>query len=421
MPKVSIREAVRAFAQGRFVILVDAEDRENEGDLAMAAEAVTPEAVAFMARRASGLICAPMEGEDLDRLALPMMVAPDRNSSPFGTGFTVSVEAREGVSTGISAHDRALTIEVLADPASRPDDLVQPGHVFPLRAQPGGVLARPGQTEASVDLARLAGLRPAAVICEIMEDDGTMARMPSLERFSKRHDVPIATIEDLIAYRRANGGEGARPEAGNGHPARFDRTQPIAFPTAFGTFRLLAYRDRAAPRLTPPHLALVAGELAGPEPVLTRIHSECLTGDVLASQRCDCGAQLDRSLEMIAGAGRGVIVYLRQEGRGIGLFDKIRAYRLQDRGLDTVEANHQLGYPADARSYGVAREILADLGVGSIRLLTNNPAKLADLSNGGVHVAERVPLETPPVRANRRYLETKKEKLGHQLRIDGRG
>lgn len=420
MPIVSIREAVKAFAEGRFVILVDAEDRENEGDLAMAAEAVTPEAVTFMARRASGLICAPMRGEDLDRLGLPMMVAPDRNSSPFGTGFTVSVEARDGVTTGISAHDRARTLEVLADPGSGPEDLVQPGHVFPLRARPGGVLSRPGQTEASVDLAKLAGLRPAAVICEVMEDDGTMARLPSLERFSRRHDIPIVTIADLIDHLRANGGETARPESGNGRPARFDRTHPIAFPTAFGTFELLAYRDRAAPRLTPPHLALVAGDLSGPDPVLTRIHSECLTGDVLASQRCDCGAQLETSLERIADAGRGVIVYLRQEGRGIGLFDKIRAYRLQDRGLDTVEANHQLGFPADARSYEVAREILADLGVGSIRLLTNNLAKLADLSNGGVDVVERVPIEVPPVRTNRRYLETKREKLGHVLRIDGR-
>ncbi len=413
MPIVSIPEAVKAFGDGRFVILVDAEDRENEGDLAIAAEAATPEAVSFMARQASGLICAPMRAADLDRLGLPLMIAPDRNSSRFGTAFTVSVEAREGVTTGISAFDRARTIEVLADPTSRPEDLVRPGHVFPLRAHPGGVLARAGQTEASVDLAELAGLRAAAVICEVMDDDGTMARLPSLERFSQHHGIPIVTIADLIEHRRAIGSTvGATPATA---PGRLESTAATEFPTSFGRFRLRAYRDRTASHHLAPHLALVAGDLGGSEPVLTRIHSECLTGDVLGSERCDCGAQLRQSMEAIAAAGRGVVVYLRQEGRGIGLFNKVRAYGLQDEGLDTVEANHQLGFPADARSYGAACEILAELGVGRIRLLTNNLTKVADLAGGGIEVVERVPLEVVPLSTNRRYLETKREKLGHLL------
>lgn len=414
MPIVGVPEAIERFRQGRFVIIVDDEQRENEGDLAIAAEAITPEAVAFMARHASGLICVPMLGDDLDRLGLPMMVAADRNGTRYGTAFTISVEAREGVSTGISAYDRARTISVLADPEATPADIVQPGHIFPLRAHPGGVRSRGGQTEASVDLARLGGLRPAAVICEIMEDDGTMARLPSLERFSERHDIPIVTVEALIDYVTELG-ERAYPAA----PLRralplVERTEAVELPTEYGAFRLIAYVERGALERQP-HLALIMGDISSGEPPVTRIHSECLTGDVLGSRRCDCGAQLDLALARIAAEGRGVLLYLRQEGRGIGLLNKLRAYKLQDAGYDTVEANHQLGFPADARDYGIAADMFRELGVGTVRLLTNNPSKIDGLAQYGIAVTERMPLEIEPDDTNRRYLNTKRLKLGHLL------
>lgn len=415
MTLTTITEALAAYRAGRFVIIVDDEDRENEGDLAIAAEAVTPEAITFMARQAGGLICVPMPGAALDRLGLPPMVPPERNGARFGTAFTVSVEARSGVTTGISAFDRARTIQVLTDPASGPADLVQPGHIFPLRCQPGGVLARRGQTEAAVDLARLAGLRPAAAICEIMDDDGRMARLPSLTRFALRHDIPIISIADLVAYRVAQGHQ---------HPAQQqDPTGPVVqrvietrLPTAKGTFRLVAYQDPLRPAAEP-HLALIAGDLSGPGEVLTRVHSECLTGDVFGSDRCDCGPQLQCALEQIAQRGRGVLLYLRQEGRGIGLRNKLRAYALQDEGLDTVEANHQLGFPADARDYQVAADILRELGVSRVELLTNNPRKVAGLSAHGIETVARVPLLVRPTSANRGYLQVKQEKLGHWLSI----
>lgn len=427
MPVVSIPEAIAAYREGRFVIIVDDENRENEGDLAIAAEAITPEAVTFMARQASGLICVPMAGEYLDRLDLSMMVPPRKNGSRYGTAFTVSVEAAEGVTTGISAHDRARTIEVLADPESQASDLIQPGHIFPLRYHPGGVLERPGQTEASVDLAILAGMHPTAVVCEIMEDDGSMARMPSLERFSAEHGIPIITIADLIEYRQQHEMPhrpltAARPTPDETGAEDKDQADQLAvllnqaeLPTSYGQFRLYAYREPDASEDSQPHLALVAGDVADGEPVLVRAHSECLTGDVFSSERCDCGAQLDRAMERIGAEGRGVILYLRQEGRGIGLLNKIRAYELQDQGLDTVEANHQLGFPADARDYQVAAGMLLDLGIKQIRLLTNNPAKVSGLTSYGITVVDREPLTIDPVETNRQYLNTKRKKLGHLI------
>lgn len=420
MPIVSIPEAIEVIRQGKFVIVVDDEDRENEGDLVIAAEAITPEAVAFMAKAASGLICAPMAGEYLDRLGLGMMVPATQNGTRFGTAFTVSVEARDGVSTGISAADRARTISVLADPEAVPADLVQPGHIFPLRYHPGGVLARVGQTEASVDLALYAGYLPVAAICEIMNDDGTMARMPELEVFSQQHDIPIVTIEALVEYRRQHEmplpplmGGNAVPSTPAGPVAQ--RLVDVDLPANDGRFRLYAFRDPKAPDDTLPHIALVAGDLSGPEPVLTRIHSECFTGDVFGSQRCDCGQQLNGALDQIASAGRGVLLYLRQEGRGIGLLNKLRAYELQDEGFDTIEANHQLGFPADTRDYRVAAEMLQDLGVSQVRLLTNNPMKISGLNRYGVQVVDRLPLVFEPTDANRKYLETKRERLGHLI------
>ena len=420
MPIVSIPEAIEVYRQGKFVIIVDDEDRENEGDLVIAAEAITPEAVTFMARKASGLICVPMAGEYLDRLGLGMMVPPASNGTRFGTAFTVSVEAREGVSTGISAADRARTISVLADPEAVPADLVQPGHIFPLRYHPGGVLARGGQTEASVDLALLAGMYPVAVVCEIMEDDGTMSRMPQLEAFSEEHDIPIMTIADLVEYRKQHDMpltslmiEGTVKHTGD-EPS-VERLTDVRLPTHDGAFRLYAFREHGAPDDTQPHIALVAGDLTGTDPVLTRIHSECLTGDVFGSQRCDCGQQLDGALEQIAAEGRGVVLYLRQEGRGIGLLNKLRAYELQDEGFDTVEANHQLGFPADTRDYRIAADMLKDLGVSQVRLLTNNPLKISGLNRYGVEVVDRLPLVFEPNEANRRYLETKRERLGHMI------
>lgn len=392
-----VERAIEAFRSGRFVIIVDDAERENEGDLAIAAQFCTPEAVNFMAREARGLICVPMAAEWADRLGLPLMVPPTVNGSRFGTAFTVSVEAREGVTTGISAFDRATTIRKLADPSATAADFVMPGHVFPLRARPGGVLERDGQTEASVDLARLAGLYPVAVVCEIMSADGTMARLPELERFSALHDIPLVHVADLIAYRLV-------------HERVARCVAETTLPTRFGMFRLRAYQRLGGEEID---LALVLGEVNSEEPILVRLHSECLTGDVFGSQRCDCGPQLETAMKRIAMEGRGVIVYLRQEGRGIGLLNKLRAYHLQDQGLDTVEANLQLGFPADLRNYREAAIILRDLGIQRVRLMTNNPRKVAALEELGFTVVERVPIELPPTEHNHRYLRTKRDKLGH--------
>ncbi len=406
MPLATIPEALADLRAGKFVIVVDDEDRENEGDLVVAAEFATPAAVNFMAREGRGLICVPLTGARLDQLGIPLMVPAARNTAGFGTAFTVSVEARHGVTTGISAHDRARTIAVLADPASGPGDLAMPGHIFPLRARAGGVLERAGQTEAAIDLTTLAGLTPAAAICEIMGEDGTMARRPELERFAARHGLRIVSVADLIAYRRA------REEA-----AVVRRGAAVRLPTAHGAFRLFAYGEPARPGREP-HLALVHGDLAPGDPPLVRLHSECLTGDVFGSARCDCGPQLDRAMAAIVAAGRGAILYLRQEGRGIGLLDKLRAYALQDQGLDTVQANEHLGLPVDARDYRIAAAMLDDLGVTHLRLLTNNPRKASGLADMGLIVAEQVPLIVPPSAENARYLRTKRDKLGHLLDRD---
>jgi len=401
MPFITVEEAIEDFRQGRFVIIVDDPNRENEGDLCLAAEMVTPAAINFMAREARGLICTPMAADWIDRLSVPAMVASGANSSRFGTAFTISVEAREGVTTGISAYDRAVTIAKLADPEATGADFAMPGHVFPLRAREGGVLERGGQTEASVDLARLAGLRPVAVICEIMDDDGRMARLPRLERFAEEHRVGIVTVADLIAWRTA-------------HEATFGRLAETVLPTEYGEFRVLAYGNDPEGDVD---LALVLGDLNGPEPVLARVHSECLTGDVFGSRRCDCGEQLELALERIGTEGRGALIYLRQEGRGIGLLNKLRAYHLQDNGLDTVEANLELGLPIDQRDYGRAARILRDLGVACVRLMTNNPEKVAGLANLGVQIVERLPLVVPATAQNAHYLEVKQQKMGHLLDI----
>lgn len=413
MPHASIEEALRALRAGKFMIVVDDEDRENEGDLIVAAEFATPGAINFMAREGRGLICVAMTGARLDQLGLTLMVPPERNRSGFGTAFTLSVEARQGVTTGISAHDRARTIAALIDPACKPDDLVSPGHIFPLRARDGGVLERGGQTEAAVDLTRLAGLRPAGVICEIMAEDGTMARRPQLERFATHHGLLIVSVADLRAYRRAH--ELARPAEA---PTRVRRVAEVRLPTPHGRFQLCAYGEVARPDREP-ELALVRGDLAadasGVAPPLVRLHSECLTGDVFGSLRCDCGPQLDAALVAVAAAERGIILYLRQEGRGIGLLAKLRAYALQEQGFDTVEANEQLGLPVDGREYETAAAILRDLGVTRLRLLTNNPDKVAGLVAAGLTVAERVPLVVTPSPDNARYLATKRDRLGHLL------
>ncbi|HLF55834.1 MAG TPA: bifunctional 3,4-dihydroxy-2-butanone-4-phosphate synthase/GTP cyclohydrolase II [Thermoanaerobaculia bacterium] len=398
-PFVTVDAAAEQFRRGGFVILVDDEDRENEGDLAIAAEKVTPEAVNFMATHGRGLVCVALAEERCDELELPLMVR--ENTSPFGTAFTVSVEARGKVTTGISAADRAATIATLADPATRPQDLLRPGHVFPLRAKRAGVLKRAGQTEASVDLARLAGLVPAAAICEIMNEDGTMARLTDLVGFARRRGLPILTVAELIRHR-------LRTET------IIERVAQPRLPTAFGDFTLHAYRAEATGE---EHVALVTGDVADGEPVLVRVHSQCLTGDVFGSSRCDCGIQLELALAKIAEVGRGVLLYLLQEGRGIGLLNKLRAYELQDHGHDTVEANERLGFRADQRDYGVGAQILRDLGVRRMRLMTNNPGKYIALAGYGLEIVERVPLEIPPTETTREYLRVKREKLGHLLRL----
>jgi len=400
MALASIEEAIEDIRTGKFVIIVDDEDRENEGDLAMAAEKVTPEAINFMAKYGRGLICMPIIGERLDELRIPMMVGD--NTSKHGTAFTVSIEAKHRVTTGISAYDRAATIKAVLDPNTKPEDLARPGHTFPLRARDGGVLVRAGHTEAIVDLARLAGLYPAGVICEILSEDGTMARLPQLKVMAEEHGIKIVAISDLIAYRRR-------------HEKLVQRMAQANLPTSYGEFVAIAYKSTIDPD---EHVALVKGDISGPEPVLVRVHSECLTGDVFHSLRCDCGDQIALAMQAIANEGRGVFLYMRQEGRGIGLHNKIRAYALQDQGLDTVEANESLGFPADLRDYGIGAQILADLGLKDIRLLTNNPKKVVGLEGYGLRVVETLPLLTTPHPFNIHYLETKQQKMGHLLRME---
>lgn len=392
-----IPEILDELRAGRMIILVDDEDRENEGDLVIAAEKVTPDAVNFMARYGRGLICLALTSERIEQLRLPPMTTENR--SRFGTAFHVSIEAAAGVTTGISAYDRAHTIRTAIDPATTPNDLVQPGHVFPLRARDGGVLVRAGQTEGSVDLARLAGLYPAAVICEILADDGTMARLPQLEEFARKHALKICSVESIIQYRRH-------------HERLVRRSAETTLPLETGEFRLVVYETLIDDYH---HLALVKGDVSQREDVLVRVHSECLTGDVFGSMRCDCGSQLKTALRMIAEEGCGVLVYMRQEGRGIGLINKIRAYELQDKGLDTVEANVHLGFDPDPREYGIGAQILADLGVKRMRLITNNPSKRVGLEAYGLEVTGRVPIVIPPNECNARYIRTKKEKLGHLI------
>jgi 3,4-dihydroxy 2-butanone 4-phosphate synthase/GTP cyclohydrolase II len=397
MPVASIDEAIKDIKAGKMIILVDDEDRENEGDLTMAAEKITPEAINFMAVHGRGLICLSLTQEKADALKLPLMVSD--NQSPFQTAFTVSIEARKGVTTGISAHDRATTVLTAVHPEAKPDDLVSPGHIFPLRAKKGGVLKRTGQTEGSVDLARLAGLTPAGVICEVMKDDGTMARMPDLEKFAAKHDLKICTIADLISYRMRN-------------ESFVHREAEVRLPTEFGEFRAIGYTNDVD---NTENVALIKGEIDPEKPILVRVHSECLTGDVFHSRRCDCGDQLTGALERIANEGNGVLLYMKQEGRGIGLINKLKAYELQDQGCDTVEANEALGFPADMRDYGVGAQILHDLGVRQMRLMTNNPKKMVGLEGYGLSVVERVPIEIKPCPDNVNYLRTKCVKLGHLM------
>jgi 3,4-dihydroxy 2-butanone 4-phosphate synthase / GTP cyclohydrolase II len=393
----TIEEAIEDVRQGKFVVVVDAADRENEGDLTIAAQFATPEAVNFMTKEARGLICLCLTSARCDELGLRQMT--EKNETPYGTAFTVSVEAREGVTTGISAPDRSRTIQVAIDPSAKSDDLVQPGHVFPLRARDGGVLERAGQTEAAVDLARLAGLIPAGVVCEIMKDDGTMARVPDLIPYCRRHGLKLVTVADLIEYRR-------------GHERLVERMTTVRLPTAYGDFTAVAFREKLTGKH---HVALVRGDVDGAQNVLVRVHSECLTGDVFHSLRCDCGEQLEQALARIASEERGVLLYMAQEGRGIGLLNKLRAYELQENGLDTVEANLELGFQPDMRDYGIGNQILADLGLSTIRILTNNPKKITGIEGFGLQVVEQVPIETAPTPQNARYLATKRDKLGHKL------
>lgn len=394
----TIEEAIEDIRQGKMVILVDDEDRENEGDLTMAAEMATPEAINFMAKYGRGLICLTLTPEKCDALGLKPMVRD--NTSPFETAFTVSIEAKRGVTTGISAADRSHTILTAVAPNASAADLVSPGHIFPLRAKPGGVLVRTGQTEGSVDLARLAGLTPAGVICEIMNDDGSMSRMPELRKFAKQHGLKICTVADLVAYRLKHE-QLVRPVADAKLPSRYG-----------GDWRVVAF-ENDVDKLD--HIALIKGDLSGDQPVLVRVHSECLTGDVMGSQRCDCGDQLHKAMEAIDKEGRGVILYMRQEGRGIGLINKLKAYELQDQGMDTVEANQQLGFKADMRDYGVGAQILLALGIRKIRILTNNPRKLVGLQGYGIQIVDRVSIEANPTCSNKGYLRTKRDKLGHLL------
>ena len=396
MPFCTVEEAISDIRAGRFIIILDDENRENEGDLMMAAEMVTPEAINFMARFGRGLICMPMTAERLRELDIPLMTS--QNTESMGTAFTVSVDARINTTTGISAFDRATTVHALIDPVTRRNDIVTPGHLFPLQAKEGGVLRRTGHTEACVDLARLAGLQPAGVIVEIMNDDGTMARLPQLERFAQEHGLKMLTIESLIRYRMQ-------------YEKLVCRISEVSMPTEYGLFTAIGYESVLDGQC---HIALVAGDPTCPD-ALVRVHSECLTGDVFSSKRCDCGEQLRRALQLISKNGNGVLLYMRQEGRGIGLANKLRAYALQDGGSDTVEANHRLGYPADLRDYGIGAQILVDLGIKQIRLLTNNPRKVIGLEGYGLEIAERVPLEVEPNNINRRYLETKRDKMQHLL------
>jgi 3,4-dihydroxy 2-butanone 4-phosphate synthase / GTP cyclohydrolase II len=396
-----VEEALEEIRAGKMVVVCDAEDRENEGDLTLAAQFATPDAINFMATHGRGLICLALTGERCDALGLDLMAA--KNESAFQTAFTVSIEAREGVTTGISAHDRAHTVQVAIDPRSRPQDLVQPGHIFPLKAKRGGVLERTGQTEAAVDLARLAGLNPSGVICEIMNDDGTMARVPDLVPYCERHGLKMITVADLIAYRRR-------------HDKLIERVVEANMPTKFGDFRVVGFRSLVDDKH---HVAMVKGDIDDAEDVLVRVHSECLTGDVFHSLRCDCGQQLEDALLRIEHEGRGVLLYLAQEGRGIGLLNKLRAYRLQEGGLDTVDANLELGLPADLRDYGIGAQILVDLGLTSIRLLTNNPKKIVGLEGYGLRVTDQLPIVHPPTPYNAGYLRAKREKLGHRLHHQG--
>jgi 3,4-dihydroxy 2-butanone 4-phosphate synthase / GTP cyclohydrolase II len=397
----TVEEAIEDIRAGRLVVVIDAADRENEGDLTVAAQFATPEVIAFMAKQGCGLICLCLSGERCDALGLRQMT--ERNQAPHGTAFTVSIEAREGISTGISAHDRSRTIQVAIAPERGREDLVQPGHVFPLRARPGGVLERAGQTEAAVDLARLAGLNAAGVICEVMKDDGTMARVPDLIEFCHEHGLKLVTVADLIEYRRR-------------HERLVERAIAVRLPTAYGDFTAVLFKETLTGKQ---HVALVRGDVDGKQDVLVRVHSECLTGDVFQSRRCDCGEQLDSALRLISAQQCGVLLYMAQEGRGIGLLNKLKAYELQEEGLDTVDANLALGFAADEREWGIGNQILAELGLSTIRLLTNNPKKVSGLQAYGLNVTEQVPIEVSPNQENRRYLAAKRDRLGHTLHHQG--